>query len=329
MEDYTEVAQVCTSLLAELHHFTNFLQDCKSKIREYDRRQRQRDCQDSEEELDDPTHDPKESSGEESDSSQGDEDDEDVSPKEEIPRATTKAVKRTSTPQSSVPKPSVKRQKVSADSRAATEEATVKEETKGEGKRSHHAKRICPVCNKQEGNLRRHLQSHARKGLIEESAVETILSVAVRKGKRRGPRRKTEGAVRKGLRMEWCPFPGCDFVTHNPRSHLTHKHRLKQGTLLEQCTNMAKVYAGQQEVEEVKSYIHTHKRKTKHRLGTSSTATATSSATSTITATSHTTSTSSGERSPARYAATPALRVRIRPLTTSTSTITATSSTVD
>ena len=104
------------------------------------------------------------------------------SSKEKVEKATTKLVTATKTKPSSQPP----------------------------AKRSHHPIRICPVCNKAEANLKRHLKSHARKGLIKPDAVQKIFSVTTRKGKRRGPRRKSQDTAKKGLRMKWCPMPGCD-----------------------------------------------------------------------------------------------------------------------
>ena len=223
-------SDICTSLLEELHFITNFMSDCQWKLREFDRKERQRECDDIEEELEDPSYDPEVDDGEEEDESEESEGSQGVeaaSCEENFPRAaTTKAVKRKET--SDDPKPPAKKPKVTADPKPPANKPTVsKEEKKKEGKHSHHAKRICRICNKQESNLRRYLQSHARKGLIEPGAVERFLSVATRKGKRRGPRRKSGDTVKKGLRMKWCPFPGCELVTHQLRSHLTHKHRLK------------------------------------------------------------------------------------------------------
>ena len=139
-------------------------------------------------------------------------------------------------------------------------------------KRSHHAKVVCPVCNKVEGNLRRHLQSHARKGLIAPDAVETILSVSRKRGKRRGHSRKTNETVRKGIPMKWCPDPDCEYVTQHLRSHLTHKHRVKPGTFLDNYLRVAERYRGQQEVDEVSSYIRRHG-SSQARIDTSSTTT--------------------------------------------------------
>lgn len=279
---------ICTSLLEELHFITNFISDCQWKLLEFDRKERQRGCDDIEEELEDPSYDPEvddDEEEEESKDSEGSQGVEAASCEENFPRATTtKALKRKET--SDDPKPPAKKPKVTADPKPPANKPTVsKEEKKKEGKRSHHAKRICPVCNKQESNLRRHLQSHAWKGLIEPGAVERFLSMATRKGKRRGPRRKSGDTVKKGLRMKWCPFPGCEFVTHQLRSHLTHKHRLKQGTLLEKYLSVAEIYEGQQEMDEVKASIHSYRQKRRGESSTSSITTATSSDTSTTTAT--------------------------------------------
>lgn len=67
------------------------------------------------------------------------------------------------------------------------------------GKRQHHAKRLCPVCGKEDGNLKPHLKSHAKKGLIDEDQVGKILSIATHKGKRRGPRRGGSAADKKRI----------------------------------------------------------------------------------------------------------------------------------
>ena len=56
-------------------------------------------------------------------------------------------------------------------------------------KRQHHAIRTCPVCDKPDANLKRHLLSHARKRHIEAEDVEKHLSCAIHNERRHGPRR--------------------------------------------------------------------------------------------------------------------------------------------
>ena len=109
---------------------------------------------------------------------------------------------------------------------------TLKSTASKSGKRQHHAKRPCPVCGKDEGNLKRHLKSHAKKGLIEENQVEKLLAVAIHQGKTRGPCRASHNKTKKGLKLRWCPVDNCSMVTHYLRSHLTHFHRMKPGELL-------------------------------------------------------------------------------------------------
>lgn len=115
--------------------------------------------------------------------------------------------------------------------------------TAGE-KRSHHTRRTCPVCNKLDTNLKKHLQSHARQGHISPDAIGTILSISIRQQKERGSQRIPKTTVSKGLRMKWCPFKDCDYVTHYLRSHLTHRHRVTQGQELENYLRLATPYRG-------------------------------------------------------------------------------------
>ena len=147
--------------------------------------------------------------------------------------------KRSPTPscsQDSKPRPKVKR-------------------TSATSKRSHHAIHECPVCHKQEGNLKRHLLTHAKQGLIPEKHVSKLLSIAVRQEKERGPSKIEHEVVHKGLRMKRCPIKGCDYVTAYMRSHLTHKHRLKAGVVLEKYLSVAKKYKGRSELKKVAQKI--------------------------------------------------------------------------
>lgn len=88
-------------------------------------------------------------------------------------------------------------------SAVAAEDETTK---KPNSKRKHHAIRTCPVCNKEEANLKRHLLMHARKGSIEPNQVDKLLAVAIHQTKKRGPKR-TKG--KKGLTKKWCPVQEC------------------------------------------------------------------------------------------------------------------------
>ena len=104
-------------------------------------------------------------------------------------------------------------------------------------------------------NLKRHLFSHAKQGLIKEKHVLHLLSVAVRQGKDRGPSKIADGVAQKGLRMKWCPIKGCKYVTAYMRSHLTHKHHLKAGVVLEKYLSVAKPYRGRSEVKKAAQKI--------------------------------------------------------------------------
>ncbi|CAH3020108.1 unnamed protein product, partial [Porites evermanni] len=78
------------------------------------------------------------------------------------------------------------------------------------------------------GNLKRHLKSHARKGHIENQQVDkTFLKTPMDK------REKLKNCILTGLPFKWCPVDDCEVVTHLMRSHITRKHRLKPGPLLE------------------------------------------------------------------------------------------------
>ena len=113
--------------------------------------------------------------------------------------------------------------------------------------RSHHAKRTCPVCNKQESNLKRHLQSHARKGLIEEENIDAMVQIATHTTRRRGPSRNK--GQKKGLKLKWCPVGNCKTVTAYMRSHLTKGHEMKPGALLENSLRLARDYRGRKEAD--------------------------------------------------------------------------------
>ena len=62
-----------------------------------------------------------------------------------------------------VPPPTEKAQSVSTSKRKPTLAGEDEPKEKGR-KRSHHTKRMCPVCKKEDANSKRHLLTHARKG---------------------------------------------------------------------------------------------------------------------------------------------------------------------
>ena len=151
------------------------------------------------------------------------------------------------------------------------EEESQKEIAPQTKKRQHHAKRLCPVCGKEDGNLKRHLISHAKKGVIDEDQVEKLLSIASHKGKRRGPRRVSQKQTKKGLKLKWCPYDGCETVTHYLRSHLTHYHKMKPGGLLETHLRVAREYKGAQEVVAIQEMIRSRRSASKQPTSTTTT----------------------------------------------------------
>ena len=151
------------------------------------------------------------------------------------------------------------------------EDNTQKVSTPQRGKRQHHAKRLCPVCGKEDGNLKRHLKSHAKKGLIDEDQVEKVLSIATHKGKRRGPRRVSRQQTKKGLKLKWCPYDGCETVTHYLRSHLTHYHKMKPGGLLETNLRVAREYKGTTEMSAIQEMIRSRRSVVKQPSSTTTT----------------------------------------------------------
>ena len=134
------------------------------------------------------------------------------------------------------------------------------------GKRQHHAKRPCPVCGKDEGNLKCHLKSHAKKGLIEENQVDKLLAVATR-----GPGRASHDKTKKGLKLKWCPVEDCSTVTHYLRSHLTHFHHMKPGELFNTHLKVARHYQGSAEVTAIQEMIRSMSSQVKKPVATSTT----------------------------------------------------------
>lgn len=139
------------------------------------------------------------------------------------------------------------------------------------GKWQHHAERLCPVCGKEDSNLKCHLKSHAKKGLIDEDQVEKLLSIMTHKGERRGPHRVSRQQTKKGLKLKWCPCDGCQTVTHYLRSHLTHYHKMKPGGLLETHLRVAREYQGTTEVTAIQEIIQSKRSAIKEPLSTTTT----------------------------------------------------------
>ena len=143
-------------------------------------------------------------------------------------------------------------------------------QTPGSEKRSHHKKRSCPVCGKQETNLKRHLESHAKKGLVDYQNIDAIVSICDRQDHYRGAERKTTERTLAGLPLKWCPIEDCQIVTHLLRSHLSRKHHLKSGTLLDKHVQLAKPYKGLLEVDKLKHWVETGKAASARMTSTSS-----------------------------------------------------------
>lgn len=214
-------SDVCHSLMPEITELQQWVHDIESR--------RMKEVVDTSADLEqevieqeqDPTYSP--GSGEEDKSSS---DDRVVAPSVEAsPQKFHKTLKRKLEPSLNTSQP-IKKRKLS-----------------GTRPRSHHVKRTCPVCKKEDSNLKRHLLSHARKGQITFESVEAIVSITIKKGKRRGPGRSTEKEVRKGLKLKWCPVKDCHKVTHLLRSHLSNFHRIKPGVLMSGRTGWTQTWS--------------------------------------------------------------------------------------
>ena len=114
--------------------------------------------------------------------------------------------------------------------------------------RSHHKKSKCIYCSKEVFDLKRHLRMHAKNDEIEEVDVERSFHVAVKSTRRRGPQRPGK---RPGIPLKWCPVPDCSFVTAHMRKHLANKHRIKAGAYFEGLIQVARLYAGKSELEDL------------------------------------------------------------------------------
>lgn len=193
---------------------------------------------------------------------------------EQIPLSTAK--KKQTKPAEPAKEPQ-KRKRRSEDSAGSTDTPLKKARPDNTTKRSHHRKRLCPVCGKEDGNLKRHLKLHARKGHIESQQVDKMFSVTSHQESTCGQARKTKKRVLTGLPFKWCPVDGCEAVTHLIRSHLTHKHRLKPGPLLENYLHVARSYKGKKEVDEIMKEIELVRTSTSPPTHTITSASATSS----------------------------------------------------
>ena len=64
---------------------------------------------------------------------------------------------------------------------------------------------------------------------------------------------------KKGLKLQWFPYVGCDIVTHYLRSHLTHYHKMKPGGLLETHLRVACEYKGTAEVTALQEMVQSRR----------------------------------------------------------------------
>ena len=66
-----------------------------------------------------------------------------------------------------------------------------------------------------------------------------------------GKREKLKNCILTGLPFKWCPVDDCEVVTHLMRSHITRKHRLKPGPLLENYLRVVRSYKGKKIMKEI------------------------------------------------------------------------------
>ena len=105
------------------------------------------------------------------------------------------------------------------------------------------------MCHKEIFDLLHHIRKHAEKGAISQD-VSKMASVAKRKHRRRAVHR----GQRPELKYKWCPYEGCQAVTHLLRSHLQYKHRARSGKLLDTYVRVAREYRGKNEAESLQIY---------------------------------------------------------------------------
>lgn len=92
---------------------------------------------------------------------------------EQIPLSTTLRTKKQTKPAEPAKEPQ-KRKRPSEDSAGSTDNPLKRARPDKTTKRSHHRKRLCPVCGKEDANLKRYLKSHARMGHIENQQVDKL-----------------------------------------------------------------------------------------------------------------------------------------------------------
>ena len=127
--------------------------------------------------------------------------------------------------------------------------------TETKASRSHHAKRQCPICKKEDSNLKRHLHSHVRKGHISMDSVPKILSIAIQNRNQRSPARSCGNEVKPGLKLKWCPMKHCHMVTHLMRKHLARYHHVKACVLMEKYLSEAALYDGKTELKKLRKHL--------------------------------------------------------------------------
>ena len=99
-------------------------------------------------------------------------------------------------------------------------------------------------------DLLHQIRKHAEKGAISQEDVSKMASVAKRKHRRTAVHR----GQRPELKLNWCPYEGCQGVTHLLGSHLQHKHRARSGKLLDTYVRVAREYRGKIEAESLQIY---------------------------------------------------------------------------
>ena len=233
---------VCTTLHDEVKDRSVFLQFVEEKNRQRRIQVSEEACSDLEDQLKDPNYVPGTPSA-----SENEEEEVEGSPgKKRIKRKMIHPVSP------------IKTKKAKEDNLEIATENKKKTKTKAENlgkekKRSHHRKEECPVCHKEIFDLLRHLRKHAEKGAISQEDVPKMASVAKKKHRRRAAHR----GQRPGLKYKWCPYEGCQVVTHLLRSHLQHKHRVRSGELLNTYVRVAREYRGKIEAESLQIYEET------------------------------------------------------------------------
>ena len=243
--DGADVSHTLLSEVSEIKKLTEDINQIRVREREED------DPEDSVTEEKDPTYSPlKDDSSGSSVISPSDTDDPEkrkASPTPKKRKASPAPKKRKTSPApkkrkaSPTPDDIPKKKKKKSDKNKTEEKKVHKGDT-----RSHHAVRKCPVCKKEQKNLPRHLQVHVKRNEISEEDVGFTLSVAAR-------RKRKRASTKERRLFKWCPVKDCKTVTAYLRSHLTHYHRVKGSTQLDQYVKLAYCYQGSEEVEKIKA----------------------------------------------------------------------------